>query len=619
MQKARLIAALTSACAACGPAERTVEPPAGVAHLAVGRRGDGAWLEVSALSAPGAPLRAALSGVGEVVAVGWSTEVLQAALGELPELATLQSSPLRGADGCQRPLPTPTWAVVLRDGEAQPLAPETLPPLTAAWAAERCAPAELSASVVCGESLAVCPLRAVTPRGGCAYALDFECELGRVDVSVWPGGACTTTPGCRATRSADGQVSLACAATCSSGDASCQATLGQRPVACEASLDVARRFTPALTRVRVGPSPDQLPPQHVLYELWPVALGTGQLGTPVVVEDAGRARVVVPAFAWRAPGCTSEPGTELVFVSTDTATVVARRPAPDCLSLLTRDPRGPGFLGLATEAGVAVVYRFDARGEVRQTSRLDMLPPVGAEIALVSDDDGLVALAYRTDELRGGVVLVLDPDTLGVRASLVQHDIVPSQLTLIDDWIAVVDDLSDAVVWFDRALSACVGSTTAHLLLVPIVDLGNVPVLGAAFVAEPRQLLLAVNEYAALHRVDDVCVAAPAPGEACFSPDGRCVAGRRVVTRDAGAEPLRLLAWPALEGRGLAVASTVRPRKRTWSFDAALTYYDPRAGRFWPGLTPLGYGIARDLVLAPDGALWVTLPWAGELVRVAGP
>jgi sugar lactone lactonase YvrE len=87
-------------------------------------------------------------------------------------------------------------------------------------------------------------------------------------------------------------------------------------------------------------------------------------------------------------------------------------------------------------------------------------------------------------------------------------------------------------------------------------------------------------------------------------------------------QPRHAKAFHRLESiysRGLAVASTVRPGKRTWTFEAALTYYDPRAGRFWPGHTPLGHGIARDLVVAPDGALWVTLPWAGELVRLELP
>jgi hypothetical protein len=619
MPRARLIAALVCVGSACGPPEQAVEPPEGVEHVAVGRRAEGLWLEVSALSLPGEPLRAALPGEGEVIAVGWSAESLRTALGELPDAATLRASPLRGTEGCQRPLPTPTWAVALRGGGQVTLDPATLPLLTAAWAVERCPAVELSASVVCGESLAVCPLRGVVPRGGCAYALDFECELGRVDVSVWPGGACTTTPGCQATRGAEGEVVLDCAASCTAGDAGCQATLGQRPVPCEATLDVERRFDPALTRVRLGASAAQLPLPHVLYELWPSAVGTGQLGTPVVLDDTSPPRLVVPTFAWRERGCTAAATTELAFVSTQTATVVARRSAPDCLSLLARDPRGPGFLGLATDEAVPVVYRFDARGDVVRATRLEALPRLSAEIALVSYPDGLVLLAYVTGTADGGVVVVLDPDTLEVEASLVQRGMVPSQVARIDDWIVVVDDFTDAVVWFDRALSQCVGSTTAHLLLVPIVDLGNVPVLGAAFVREPRQLLLAVNEFAALHRIDDLCVGPPGPGEVCFSPEGRCAGGRRVVTRDAGAEPVRMASWPRLETRGLAVASTVRPGKRTWTFEAALTYYDPRAGRFWPGHTPLGHGIARDLVVAPDGALWVTLPWAGELVRLELP
>jgi hypothetical protein len=70
MPRARLIAALVCVGSACGPPEQAVEPPEGVEHVAVGRRAEGLWLEVSALSLPGEPLRAALPGEGEVIAGG---------------------------------------------------------------------------------------------------------------------------------------------------------------------------------------------------------------------------------------------------------------------------------------------------------------------------------------------------------------------------------------------------------------------------------------------------------------------------------------------------------------------------------------------------------------------
>lgn len=615
-----MIAALLSAGAACGPAERAVEPPEGVTQLAVGRRAGTQWLDVTALTPRSGPLRVSVRGEDEVIALGWSDAALEQSLGGLPPPEVSSASPLRGVVGCQRPLPPPTWVVRASGDAAAPVDPASLPPLTASWALERCEPLVPSASVACGDSLLVCPLRAVTPEVGCRQTLDFECELGRVDLAMWPGGACSETPGCQATRAADGTISLTCLATCVPGDASCQSMLGERSVSCTASLEPTPRFRPELTRVRVGAGGTQVPPRHPRYEVWPSAVGSGQLGAPVVVtDDAGVARVVVPAHAWRAPGCTERPETELVFVSAQTATIVARRPAPDCLALLAADPRGAGFLGFAHEGGVPVVHRFDPRGGVLRSARLTTLPYVEAEVALASYPDGLVVLAYASTTKDGGVIAVLDPDTLEVRASLVQAMMVPSFVTRIDEWIVVVDDFNDLAVWLDVALTECAGSTTGHLLLAPIMDLGNLPVLAAAYVAQPRQLLMAVNEYPALHRADDLCSGAPSPSAQCFAGEGRCTAGRRVVTLDAGAEPLRLLAWPALEGRGLAVASTVRPRGQTWTFEAALTYYDPRTGRFWPGLTRLGHGVSRDLLVAPDGALWVSLPWAGELVRVDRP
>jgi hypothetical protein len=615
-----VIAALLSACAACGPSERVVEPPEGVTQLAVGRRAGGQWLDVTALSPRRGPLRVSVRAEDDVIVLGWSDEALEQAFGGLPPPEVLGTSPLRGVVGCQRPLPPSTWAVRATDGAADALDPASLPPLTASWALERCEPLAPSASVTCGDSLLVCPLRAVSPEAGCRRTLDFECELGRVDLAVWPGGACSETPGCQATRGADGTISLTCVATCVPGDASCQSMPGERSVSCTASLEPTSRFHPELTRVRVGAGGTQVPPQHERYEVWPSAVGSGQLGSPVVVmDDAGTARLVVPAFAWREPGCTDRQETELVFVSAQTATIVARRPAPGCLTLLAADPRGAGFLGFAHEGGVPVVHRFDAHGVVLRSARLTTLPQVRAEVALASYTDGLVVLAYASTTEDGGAIAVLDPDTLEVRATLVHAKMVPSFVTRIDEWIVVVDDFNDLAVWFDPSLTQCAGSTTAHLLLAPIMDLGNLPLLAAAYVGQPRQLLMAVSEYPALHRADDLCSGAPTSAELCFAGEGRCTAGRRVVTLDAGAEPLRMLAWPALEGRGLAVASTVRPRSQTWTFEAALTYYDPRSGRFWPGLTRLGHGVARDLVVAPDGALWVSLPWAGELVRLDRP
>jgi hypothetical protein len=65
-----VIAALLSACAACGPSERVVEPPEGVTQLAVGRRAGGQWLDVTALSPRRGPLRVSVRAEDDVIVLG---------------------------------------------------------------------------------------------------------------------------------------------------------------------------------------------------------------------------------------------------------------------------------------------------------------------------------------------------------------------------------------------------------------------------------------------------------------------------------------------------------------------------------------------------------------------
>ncbi len=597
---------------ACG-ADVQVEVPPGLARVAIAHRGSAGWSAASGLLRSDAPggHRAALAAEGSALVLGWTDSALTAALGALPEERVLVAEALRAPAPCEAVLPPPSWAARVGAEGVEVVDAATLPPLTAGWAAARCPDVELSTEVVCGESAGLCPLRRAV-REGCSYQLDFDCELGRVVIGQGGGGACTTTPGCTAQRTAEGVVELDCVATCAVEDPTCADRPGQRAVACSASIEVTPPLALDQARVALTAEPPRTAPTRAGGEVWPETVLSGYLGTPVVVGRGADERVVVPVHGWRPDRrCSGAEATRLARVETGGEHAVRFVDGPPCLDLLARDPAGDGFLG-AHGSAVPAVTRFDASGAPRLTAELTTLPPVGRRIELLTADDGTIVLVYAVSD-RQAVLVVLDPATLQVREQRVLDGVDVSAAALTDDrWLVVADDLSDVVLWFDLALDECLGSVSAHVLLYPLLDLGNVPVLSLAFVQPTRALLVAVNEYPALHVYDDLCAGPLGPGETCWEDKGRCMGGLRVFPRDRGAEPIRTAPW----GAQYAVASTVRASARGEGFSAALTLFDQKSDRFLPAVVPLGHGVARDLVVDLSGALWVTLPWSGELVRL---
>ena len=600
--------------AGCGASEHDVFVSADIDRVAFLRpAADGTW-QSSGLLRVEDRVRAAI-GEGETVVVAlWSDEALIAKMGALPDDATLAATPLAPRATCQPGLPPP--ASIEQIGPDEPI---QLPTLSASWGG--CPDIHsMAARVGCGDAEIECPVRSID-RSGCRYTLHFDCEMRDVEIIRADGDVCAVTPGCTAGRDVEGKFMIKCEANCKNDEAGCLQT--GREVACTANvvIDAKLPVETVLTRVHVSQGPSTTPPEGMYNFLQPTSARSGYLGIPVVVGE----RLIIPFHAYRSNDvCGAGSTTTLVFVSTETASITDTRPTEVCLEMLANDPNGPGFLGLYGDRGSLSIGRFDADGRRVASVQLAAEDKMVAR-PLLAAQPGLIAVVYASREptrLKSHL-LVIDPVTLAVIRD--QTDVGPdiSALTLTDDpYVVTVDDFSDLVTWWSPDLATCVGSSNAHLISAPVLrDLSNLPLLDLHYLPEPREILALVNENAAVHQIDNICESPPLPGQSCVPPPempeaAACVSGRRAIPPERGFEPIRARPWPAL-GRKLAVSGTVRPAYRAWEFQAALATYDRDQHEIPPGMIDLGPGIARDLVVDGRGALWVTLPWSGELIRLA--
>lgn len=69
-------------------------------------------------------------------------------------------------------------------------------------------------------------------------------------------------------------------------------------------------------------------------------------------------------------------------------------------------------------------------------------------------------------------------------------------------------------------------------------------------------------------------------------------------------------------GAELVVGASRPPRTRDDEWTAALARLSVEDEGLKPGVLPLGFGVVGNSIRTPDGTMWLTLPWAGEVLKV---
>jgi len=582
--RCRAVLLAGAALAACTGPSLTFELPAEV-------RARHDFAAAIALDDSGAPR--ALSGVAEVEArlelelpadaeLGALDVVLWDAA-QLPGLvdadrSLAQRTPLRVAETCEATLAAP--AEVLRlSGTGAPIA-DRLPLVSAMVRGDACLPGWTRNLAVEARCLRQDCAGALSERG-CEAELDLsDCGLGRFRLRAQDGAPCAERLGevCTSARPlASGGVELSCPG---------------RPD-CELRFHAQRPTTWArVARVAVSEQPARTASDLSAVRLRSYHRYTGYLGPVVALGDEVGVVSRRGAFLDR-PECDLDAAADLVWYSPELARVRTTT-VPGCTSALQALPDGRAALIAWTETSSVYVGLLDpARGVVRrQRVPIPDLRAAAVSAVTLAPDGRRVVLAVTSVDLPSagprGHLLVVEPATLAVTRFVLPDNAVFG-LAIEDDEVAFVGDTEDLVGWIDPDTGR-VSSTE------PVPSTASVTLGDLAYDAATERLFLAL----------------PSEDTVLYTFRRRKLAARLRVP-DGPWRPTTLLRLGPGAG-ALLVGSTLGARDGTYT--AGLSRIAAADDGVLPGVIPLGWGVVGQHTRTPDGALWATLPWSGELLRI---
>lgn len=520
----------------------------------------------------------------DAIALAWSADAIEAQ--RAPDAAVLANDRLRPATGCEPRLPPPSSAVRVDDGRAVDVT--TLPPLTAAWMSTACedvAPTDITVDAEC--KLFRCPLTVTSP-GRCRYALELDCELGRMDATLWPDG----------TLCLESLPPLACEAEVATPPRAATYTC-RSPEACVLHAYVDRALDLEVDTIR-------------FLDVEPYSPVPGLIGQLVLPPPAGRFfgyahdfaisnGVVALSVGEGQPftGCGEVLTGTVEIYDVDTLVRTASAAVDGCIQRVA--PTESGFLGMESRAGQFFLSRLDLRGRVTQRVAADpRFTPAPGEAPLLFTADArvtyfdvvgdYVVAAVVTGDPLGTKVFTWDRSTLVPleRAWLLDVTIVHG--ARVDEATVILGDTEKPRVhWFELGE----GRVRDFVQFPPAIDREDHFVSDVSWTGEEALLTLSRKN-------------------AGVYPVTRSQVLERTVIFDDDARTIATLRWPGTT-RAL-VAGTWSTDQVNWP--ASLHELDLETQRFVPGVVPTGHGMPGRMIADERGRIWVLLPWDAQLLRV---
>ncbi len=508
-------------------------------------------------------------------------------------LESLTTSPLTLAEACQPSLPTPAYSARL-DPEA--LTVES-------------PPAELTR--LSSPSLGVCPpptahvvdvrcpadCRADVQRAGCALQIDASrCGVPTFTATLQPSGdlCVPPPPGCEVIELEHGDARLRCAES-------------------QCTLDVitSSRATSAfdVQRVPVAEGAEFWPrdADGPVRSLTPVHSRHGHLSNPIIVGS----EIIVGWNEAPIPECYDRPArSELRVFDTTSLQLTRTASSPPCIARLARDPGGDGYWTVSgpREAFVASHHR-----SVDVVSRGSL-------------EDGVVATNWH-------LLSVFDMRPNPTRGSLVVLGTIWEQGEVMNRMIEI-DTRSR------RRIQTVTFESTARLVDAVVADDGRV-IVG---LPDGRSVVVfASGDWPDIDQLPDCSPMIDRDCRAAYdefsrSPYGLIFDDETVWVGTKGPMVLSALSVPRFDRSSWMIDSTVplpsslAPWPPAHLLVAGLVVagganglgagratavsFDRTDRRFLPTATDLGHGMTLGPVEDPRGCLWLSLPWAAELVRL---
>ncbi len=518
----------------------------------------------------------------DAIALGWSAAAIDAL--SPPERGVLASGRLRQATGCEPRLPAPSVAVRLTNGSAV----DAVPPLTAAWMETACPdvdPSDISVDVEC--KLFRCPLTVTSP-ARCRYELELDCELGRMNGTLWPDGSLCL----------EALPPLACEP--------------EPPTPPRAATYACRAPEACVLHAYTGSEVDLEVEEIRFLDVEPYSPTPSVIGQLVLPPAASRFFGYAHDFAISNDavaisvgdgrpfdGCGQVIDGTIEIYDADTMTRTASAAVDGCVQRIAATD--DGFLGFELLNGRFFLSRIDERGRVTERVVADTrLAPAPGEAPLLYTIDaratyfdvvgGRAVVAVVTAMPRGTKVFTWDVANLTPleRAWLVDVTVVHG--ARVDDTTVILgDNVKPRVHWFD--LEA--GVVRDFVQFPPQIDREDHVVSDVSWTGDEALLTLSRKN-------------------AGVYPITRAQVLERTVVFDDDARPIATLRWPGTS-RALVAG--------TWSLDqvnwpASLHELDLETQRFVPGRVPTGHGAPGRMIADREDRIWVLLPWDAKLLRV---
>ncbi len=499
-----------------------------------------------------------LSGTNGYLSVSsWTREDL----GPLEQLiGDLQ--PFRAPQGCEPLLPKAAQHVAY-DLAGQEIDREA-PLLTSPSLDSVCPPARLAFELSYGDLAPACEIP--IEQKGCAIDLDLSsCRLGSARAMIDPVGERVCA------RPTDSCTPDASSGSDDFADLRCRQTSGET-VQLTAHSVPAPRFE-VVDRVELD---DRAHPPNLegLVQVDVSVLRYGRL-LDVAVRDQ---IVAVSVASGRDDQCFREAGL-LVGLDADTLEKSFETPTRCLVQIL---PTREGFVAATHSANEKFILQLDPRGTV--TATLAELGLSGAaELAVEGRTVAFAANILDADTESGIWLGLIDLDSLEVSRVTLSERRNPS-VALIGEYVALLDDERDEVVWFSRDL-------TKEPLSVRLRPMQAAMLSSNLFASGPEALVVTEVDHPAIHLVNH--------------------------TEDTGRSPFF---------EGPADAVSLLPLSRTAIVGGVSRYglrrrgliseIDLPATKFLLGAADVGEGPVTRLIADGRGGALGLLPWEGSLIRV---
>lgn len=425
---------------------------------------------------------------------------------------------------------------------------------------------------------------------GCTALVDLQnCGQGRFEVRTRVGAPCVT--------SAENQCGTERALASRATELGCNLA----GVACEIRFFTAKDASWAtVTRAQVLDVPYLEVPDNsgVTARTWYPYLGY----TGSIFPLAERIGVVSYGGRYRGHGnCTSLIDDEITWLDRDLR-FSATSTLPPCTTRVLPTADGQRAFGVAavlddrdvdTQAVASLTFfAIDATGKITRRTPLDLagldLCNVN-EAVLTPDEQSIVIGTCRTPSHDPGQLLVVDVATLAVRTIGIEDNNIYG-LAFEGETLMALGDEEDAITWVDVRT----GVTRATGIVPTAVSLSN-------------------GQAIADLATDRTFVATPSD-EATIGIFTRRRFDTRTSVFEGDWQPISFARIGP--GQSQIVVASARPPRGRQQWTAGLSRISLEDLGVLPGLLELGPGVMGPSFTAPDGTLYATLPWTGEILKI---